>query len=212
MDSEKPNISSKDATAYEQSLEQFVLYWGEMASAWGINKTMAQIHALLYAESKPLDTDSIMERLNISRGNANMNLHNLMQWKLVFRIQQPGSRKDYFTAEKDVWNTAARIIKERQEREVAPIRENLMACLAILEKEAISTPEQIDFKNRLVKFVEFLDVFQNFAGALLPYVSEKNIKSLSKFVKLAQARNLMRSKPEEILPWPDAVEDENAEQ
>jgi DNA-binding transcriptional regulator GbsR (MarR family) len=187
---------------YEKALEMFVLYWGEMASAWGINKTMAQIHALLYAENAPLDTDSIMERLDISRGNANMNLHNLMQWGLVYRTQQPGSRKDFYTAEKDVWNTAARIIKERQEREVAPIRKNVMDCLAVLESDSKPSADQLELKKRLQKFVEFLDVFQDFASALLPYVSEKNVQSLRKFVTLAKARNLLRAKPEEILPWP----------
>jgi DNA-binding transcriptional regulator GbsR (MarR family) len=198
-----PSTNADSAGAYERALEQFVLYWGEMASAWGINKTMAQIHALLYAEQEPLDTDTIMARLDISRGNANMNLHNLMQWGLVYRIQQQGSRKDFFTAEKDVWNTAARIIKERQEREVAPIRKNVMDCLAILETDAHPSKEQTELKNRLQKFVEFLDVFQDFAGALLPYVREKNVKSLRKFVMLAKARNLLRTKPEDILPWPD---------
>ena len=66
--------------AYTEALDKFVKLWGDMASAWGINKTMAQIHALLYAESQALDTDSIMEKLGISRGNANMNLHRLLEW------------------------------------------------------------------------------------------------------------------------------------
>ena len=78
-----------------------------MASAWGINKTMAQIHALLYAENEPLDTDTIMEQLSISRGNANMNLRNLVQWQLVNKVHFKGKRKDYYTAEKDVWNIVA---------------------------------------------------------------------------------------------------------
>lgn len=208
MDSTEPALEQDPrGSAHARALEQFVLYWGEMASAWGINKTMAQIHALLYAETHPLDTDSIMEKLNISRGNANMNLHSLMEWGLVYRKQIPGSRKDYFTAEKDVWNTAARIIKERQEREIAPIRASLLSCLAILEQDKTASPEQADFTARLQKFVQFLDLFQNFAEALLPYVSEKNVQSLSKFVMLAKARNLLKSRPEEILSWPPGTSD-----
>src|SRR5699024_8867951 len=109
---------------HEEALEQFVLLWGEMASAWGINKTMAQIHALLYAESDPLDTDTIMQRLDISRGNANMNLRSLIKWQLIHKVHFKGQRKDFFTAEKDVWNIVATIVRERQHREVAPIRHN----------------------------------------------------------------------------------------
>src|SRR5690554_3428848 len=105
---------------HQQAIEQFVLLWGEMASAWGINKTMAQIHALLYAEGEPLHTDSIMEQLSISRGNANMNLRNLLQWNLIHKVHFKGQRKDYYTAEKDVWNIVAILVHERQQREITP--------------------------------------------------------------------------------------------
>lgn len=173
-----------------------------MASAWGINKTMAQIHALLYAEQQPLDTDTIMERLQVSRGNANMNLHNLMQWGLVHKISKNGTRKDFYTAEKDVWSTAARIIKERQQREVSPLKVNLQACMEILEETDSLSSSEKDFRKRLESFMEFLDIFQDFSDALLPYVSQRNMKSLRRFVSLAKARNLMRTKPSEVLPWP----------
>ena len=105
-------MSEQRSLRYEQASEQFVLLWGEMASAWGINKTMAQIHALLYAESEPLDTDTIMDKLHISRGNANMNLRNLVQWQLVNKVHFTGKRKDFYTAEKDVWNIVA-VLKAR---------------------------------------------------------------------------------------------------
>ena len=106
--------------AHAEAVEQFILYWGEMAPAWGINKTMAQIHALLYAESEAMDTDAIMARLDVSRGNANMNLRSLETWGLVSRVSRPGSRKDFYTAEKDVWEIAALIIRERRHRDLAP--------------------------------------------------------------------------------------------
>lgn len=188
--------------AHEKALDQFILCWGEMASAWGINKTMAQIHALLFAEGKPLDTDQIMERLSISRGNANMNLRNLMQWGIVSRVHIKGQRKDYYTAEQDVWNTAAKIIKERQQREVNPIKDNLKNCLHILNKSGQKSTEEAEFADKMHRFIEFLDLFQRFTGALLPYVSQKNMKSLNRFVALAETRNLLRSKPKEVLPYP----------
>lgn len=177
---------------YEQALEQFVLLWGEMASAWGINKTMAQIHALLYAESDPLDTDTIMDQLDISRGNANMNLRSLVQWQLVHKVHFKGQRKDFYTAEKDVWNIVATIVRERQQREVAPIRQNLEECLEVFETESNMTPEEKEFKERIQNFVQFLDMFERFTGALLPYINKRNIKFLKQLVKLAEIKESIK--------------------
>ena len=113
---------------HQEALERFILFWGEMASNWGINRTMAQIHALLYAAEKSLDTDTIMQRLQISRGNANMNLHSLVNWNLVRKVHRPGSRKDYYVAEKDVWHITAQIIRERERREIGPVMQQLQEC------------------------------------------------------------------------------------
>lgn len=184
---------------YQQAVEQFVLLWGEMASAWGINKTMAQIHALLYAESDPLDTDSIMEQLDISRGNANMNLRNLLQWQLVHKIHFKGQRKDYYTAEKDVWNIVATLVRERQQREIAPIRKNLEQCLRVFEENKSDVNEDTEFKERIENFIEFLDMFDRFTEALLPYINKKNLKFLKQMVKMAEAHQSLKNwkeKPE----------------
>ncbi|MEX0770087.1 MAG: hypothetical protein WD035_05090 [Balneolaceae bacterium] len=183
----------------QQAVEQFVLLWGEMASAWGINKTMAQIHALLYAESDPLDTDTIMDQLDISRGNANMNLRNLLQWQLVHKVHYKGQRKDFYTAEKDVWNIVAILIRERQQREVAPIRENLEQCLRVFEKNQTDSNREAEFKERIENFIEFLDMFERFTDALLPYINKKNLKFLKQIVKMAEAHQSLKNwkeKPE----------------
>lgn len=177
---------------YDEALEQFVLLWGEMASAWGINKTMAQIHALLYAESEPLDTDAIMSRLDISRGNANMNLRNLVQWQLVYKVHFKGQRKDFYTAEKDVWNIVATIVRERQQREVAPIRQNLEECLQMFEAGSSQTQEEKEFKERIENFVHFLEMFERFTAALLPYINKKNLKFLKQLVKMAEIRESLK--------------------
>ena len=187
-------MNNKGSANYEDALEQFVLLWGEMASAWGINKTMAQIHALLYAVSDPLDTDTIMQRLDISRGNANMNLRNLIQWQLVHKVHFKGSRKDFFTAEKDVWNIVATIVRERQQREVAPIRQNLEECLSVFEAGGTETEEEKEFKERIENFVRFLEMFERFTDALLPYINKKNLKFLKQLVKLAEMKESIRDK------------------
>lgn len=182
-------MNSNRSQTHKEALEQFILLWGEMASAWGINKTMAQIHALLYAESEPLDTDTIMDQLDISRGNANMNLRNLLRWQLIHKVHYKGKRKDYYTAEKDVWNIVSTIIRERQQREVAPIRENLNETLGLLEAKESITEEEADFKERIENFTEFLEMFERFTGALLPYINKKNLKFLKHLVKLAEMKH-----------------------
>jgi len=131
-------MSKQRSETHRKASEQFVQLWGEMASAWGINKTMAQIHALLYAERDPLNTDMIMKVLGVSRGNVNMNLRNLMQWQLIEKVAIEGNRKDYYTAEKDVWNIVAILIEERQQREIAPIHQSLEECLKMFEQESAS--------------------------------------------------------------------------
>ena len=87
---------SEHTTSYLAARDEFVQLWGDMASSWGINKTMSQIHALLYAESDALHTDEIMSILSISRGNANMNVRRLLDWELIHKVQFEGDRKDYF--------------------------------------------------------------------------------------------------------------------
>ncbi|MEX0994498.1 MAG: hypothetical protein WD599_03155 [Balneolaceae bacterium] len=192
-------MSDTRSEPYQQAVEHFVLLWGEMASAWGINKTMAQIHALLYAESDPLDTDSIMEHLDISRGNANMNLRNLLQWQLVHKVHFKGQRKDFYTAEKDVWNIVATLVRERQQREIAPIRENLEQCLRVFEEKQTDSDRETEFKERIENFIEFLDMFERFTEALLPYINKKNLKFLKQMVKMAEAHQSLKNwkeKPE----------------
>lgn len=179
---------------YKKSLSEFVLSWGEMASAWGINKTMAQIHALLYAEDDPLDTDTIMDVLDISRGNANMNIRNLIQWGLVHKVHFSGNRKDYYTAEKDVWTTAATIIRERHQREIEPIQINLRKMLENLEEVNTDSEADQNLTNRIRETVKFLDMFEEFTNALLPYVSNKNVGTLKQLTKLARMKNNFKKK------------------
>lgn len=104
-----------------EAKQQFIQSWGVLGSQWGINRTMAQVHALLLVASAPLSTDDIMEQLSISRGNANMNIRELMDWDLVQKIIVPGDRKEYFSAEKDIWKVAMHIMQQRKKRELDPM-------------------------------------------------------------------------------------------
>jgi len=104
-----------------EAKQQFVSSWGAFGTHWGINRTMAQIHALLLVSPDPLTQDDIMEELNISRGNTNMNIRELINWGLVERVIVPGERKEFFTAEKDIWKVVKLIVKERKKRELDPM-------------------------------------------------------------------------------------------
>jgi len=108
--------------------DRFISQWGVISAAWGINRTMAQIHALLLTSPLPLATDEIMEALQISRGNVNTNLRELVGWGLLRVVLQKGERKEFFEAEKDVWRIFCTIARERQRREIDPALAVLREC------------------------------------------------------------------------------------
>ena len=129
-----------------EAKQQFISSWGAFGTHWGINRSMAQIHALLMVSAEPLTQDDMMDQLNISRGNTNMNIRELINWGLVERVILPGERKEYFSAEKDMWKVVRMIVKERKKRELEPM-------LKLLER--LETVEG-DKKDKEVK--AFLDV------------------------------------------------------
>ncbi len=178
-------ITRERSEAYNEALEVFIHYWGKMSSEWGINKTMAQVYALLFAEDEPMDTDTIMLELNISRGNANMNLRNLIQWGLIHKVNIKGDRKDYYTSETDIWNMAAKIIDERRRKEITPIKKTLDNCSNILENAKEETDDIKQFKDKIEAFKVFLTLFNDFAEAVLPYISDKNVDQIKGIVQMA---------------------------
>jgi DNA-binding transcriptional regulator GbsR (MarR family) len=106
---------------YTEAKEELIQAWGNLGYSWGLNKTMAQIHALLMVSPRSLSTEEIMQELSISRGNANMNIRALLDWGIISRILIPGERKEYFKSEKDIWALARQVAKERRKRELEPI-------------------------------------------------------------------------------------------
>jgi DNA-binding transcriptional regulator GbsR (MarR family) len=113
---------------FSHARESFISEWGAIGSSWGINRTMAQIHALLMVSPHPLSTDEVMHELRISRGNAHSNLHELMDWGLVRSVIKKGERKEHFEAEKDVWKMFCTISRQRKRREVEPVLRALRKC------------------------------------------------------------------------------------
>jgi HTH-type transcriptional regulator, glycine betaine synthesis regulator len=117
-----------------EAQDRFIASWGQMGSAWGISRTMAEVYALLFITGEPLNTDDIMERLQISRGNASMSLRALLDWGIVQRTHKRGDRKEYFQAEQDVWAMFRAIVRERMKREVDPLLASLHEIRDLLER------------------------------------------------------------------------------
>lgn len=115
----------------EDAKKQFIAAWGSFGSNWGINRTMAQIHALLLVSPEPVCADEVMDALNISRGNANMNLRELINWGLVDRVILPGERKEFFSAEKDIFKVTRTIARERKKRELEPMLKFLDSIIEV---------------------------------------------------------------------------------
>ena len=148
-----------------------------MGSCWGINKTMAQIHALLMVTTKPLCTDEVMKELEISRGNANMNLRALVDWGLVRRVFEKGDRKEYFASEKDVWKMFCTISRERKKREIEPVINALQDCMTMTGKDK----EGEVFRKQVEGLLEFVKT----ADLVLGKISrEEKSKILPLLIKL----------------------------
>ena len=109
----------------KEAQEKFISTWGAFGTQWGINRTMAQIHALLLISEEALSAEDIMKKLNVSRGNVNMNVRDLLSWGIVHKVLKFGERKEFFAAEKDIYKTAMQIMKERRKRELGPVLELL---------------------------------------------------------------------------------------
>jgi len=145
-----------------------------MGQTWGINRTMAEIHALLYITAQPLCTDDVMERLHISRGNASMSLRALCDWGIIRRMHKRGERREYFESLSDVWEMFSIIAAERKRREMDPVLETIKQCQRMLDemssgRGAAKQQEDIQLtRQRLAGMEEFMEVtnkiFQQFVG------------------------------------------------
>jgi DNA-binding transcriptional regulator GbsR (MarR family) len=124
---------------------KYIQTWGTLATSWGINRTMAQIHALLLVAPEALSSEEIQTELQISSGNANLNIRALIEWGIVEKILVPGERKEFFVAKKDIWDVFKQIAKERKKREIEPV----ISLLHELRKVDEKSPEAKEFTKVL---------------------------------------------------------------
>ncbi len=165
--------------------QRFVLHWGEMGTRWGVNRTVAQIHALLYLAEHPLTADEITEALGVARSNVSNSIKELLSWRLVKVVHVLGDRRDHFETSKDVWELFKLIVEGRKQREIDPTLEELEALLASpeLKKESSET------RRRIEETQQFISILTHWSDEMLRLEPE----TLMKVLKLgAKIRNLIR--------------------
>ena len=167
----------------EEAKAKFIQIWGTVGVEWGINRTMAQVHGLLLASDEALTAEQVMEALSISRGNANMNLRELIDWGLVFRENRPGERKEYFYAEKNIWDVAQRIAAERKKRELDP----MMKMIEQLQRDSGSLHSQSKEEQSFQKLLADIHSLGKKSSGLLDVVMKLDqstfFKPLMAFLK-----------------------------
>lgn len=149
-----PNPVETAASELPPTVERFVLEWGDIGSAWGMNRSIAQVHALLYAQARPMTADDICRVLNLARSNVSTSLKELQSWQLIHKVPVRGDRRDHFAAETDLWEMATRIARGRRSREIDPARETLSRCLSEADGDDALPPETL---NRLRDMHGFVD-------------------------------------------------------
>ncbi len=157
-------LTNESADPIDASRQMFIRRWGEMGGYWGINRTMAEIHALLFVSNEPICTDDVMERLLVSRGTASTNLRGLVDWGLIERVHLRGDRREYFVCRTNVWEMFETIVQQRRRREVEPIVETIDKCLEMVgaskKGQAAGESENVTkFRTRLEEMQGFLSTF-----------------------------------------------------
>ncbi|MFB9098878.1 MULTISPECIES: GbsR/MarR family transcriptional regulator [Flavobacterium] len=165
---------------FKEAKNKFVQTWGALGSQWGINKTMAQIHALLMVSNEPVSMEDIMEELQISRGNASMNIRALMDWGIAYKEYKPGERREFFTAEKDLDELAVKISRERSKREIKPALKVLKEVSSI---DANKTDEEKHFVEQTTKLYDFVLKADTILDKMTEYKDNWLTQLLVKFMK-----------------------------
>ena len=143
--------------------QRFVLHWGEMGSKWGVNRTVAQIHALLYFAGKPMPADEITETLGVARSNVSNSLKELQNWNLIQVVHLMGDRRDHFTTSNDVWVLFKTVVQERKEREFDPTITVLRECLDSPDIDK----EDAEARKRIEQALEFMESLSNWGEQML---------------------------------------------
>lgn len=186
----QPDAQTHNLTRTAQ--DRFIREWGRMSSSWGINRTMAQIHALFLATGKELTTDEVIERLHISRGNANMNLRDLNDWGIITRFRNTGDRKDIYAGDEDVVSMFAHVVRERKRREIDPTVAAIKECLQMVPPNDESEEATV-FRTRLETLLEIFNLIDAVYEQVFEsdHAFKQTISHLSKTTELKESSRIM---------------------
>jgi DNA-binding transcriptional regulator GbsR (MarR family) len=162
--------------------QRFVLHWGEMGSRWGVNRTVAQIHALLFLSGRPMDAEEISDTLNVARSNVSTSLKELQAWKLARISHVMGDRRDYFETSSDVWELFRLIVEGRKQREIDPTITVLRDC--VLNPEIKAEPAGV--QQRMRETLAFLETLTTWSGEMLKLTPDQLMKTLGIGAKLSK--------------------------
>ncbi|MGO4380029.1 GbsR/MarR family transcriptional regulator [Pseudoduganella sp. RAF53_2] len=163
--------------------ERFVLHWGEMGSRWGVNRTVAQIHALLYLVGRPMDAEEITTTLGVARSNVSNSLKELQSWNLIRVVHLKGDRRDHFETSTDVWELFKLIVAGRRQREIDPTAVALTECL---ENPAIDEEDE-GTRERIEETLKFIETMSTLAEEMLRFKPETLMKMMGMSAKISKA-------------------------
>jgi len=181
--------TSNRLDALPEPIRRFILQWGDMGGQWGVNRTIAQIHALLYVTERPMHAEEIAETLGVARSNVSNSIRELMAWKIVTRVPIPGDRRDHFTAETEVWEMAMRIAAVRKEREIDPALKTLAACAAEADRDPEVSAEQ---RRRIAAMYDFTHTMDRWYAQMLKVPTASLLKLIKMGDRIVQFAGLKR--------------------
>ena len=168
--------------------KRFVLHWGEMGSTWGVNRTVAQIHALLFITGRPMNADEITETLDVARSNVSMSLKELSNWNLIRSVPLMGDRRDHYETTTDVWELFRTVVRERKSREFDPTIEVLRDCLKSGDIASEDKAAQLRIKETLA----LMEALSSWASEMI----RLEPSTMMKVIKLgAKVQHLVHGKP-----------------
>jgi DNA-binding transcriptional regulator GbsR (MarR family) len=173
------------------TVEKFILHWGDMGGQWGVNRSVAQIHALLYLSERPLTAEEIADTLGIARSNVSNSLKELIVWKLIRRVPVLGDRRDRYEAETDIWQMVLRIAQGRKEREIDPAAAALRACRAEAEGDSRVSPVA---RRRLAEMEEFVGTLNRWYDQMLSVPAPKIMALIRMGAKVVNLLSFGRGK------------------
>lgn len=171
------------------AMERYILHWGEMGARWGVNRSVAQIHALLFLSPRPLTAEEIADTLTVARSNVSTSLKELQGYNLVTVTHVMGDRRDHFEAEKDVWQIAFKVVEARKRREIDPTLSTLRQCLIDARSEGGDDPLVVERIESMVEFVEASASWYDEVRRLPQPILTKLLKLGAKVARLIPSRS-----------------------